>query len=411
MKNLFSHKGAISGSEFFFGQLILSVVTVILTFPIYPYDPIVFDAPAGIYKSFIMILFLAVTFSFWVKRLKGFITNRVLVYTISIPYILSKFFVIFIYNNKFSRALLNLSSFEDLLSLWKEMIAYLNEEYYMIFIGVIISIYSLLYLYLTFANSKITKKNNKSSEWWNNTADIILNNRILIILFLLSLTSFFVINWNLKFTYTEANLLPENHPENIKYRKFQEKFGEEGNLIVISVKDSTLFTIEKLNAWNNLSNSFKDKDEYVSTVIALGDLQKLNKDKEFRRFKVEPFITDSIKNKSELELLKNEIFNKSPFYDKFLLNSESEAIRTAINLKSEIVNTQKREKFITDILEPEIDEFEKRYNLDVRISGMPYVRTKYSQTIKSELGKFLALALIVTSLIFFLFFKKSYIFQ
>ena len=255
-------------------------------------------------------------------------------------------------------------------------------------------------------NNSFEKKSFKKLSIWKLISSFILYNRIVIILFLVSITSFFIINWNLKFTYTEANLLPENHPENIKYRKFQEKFGEEGNLIVISVKDSTLFTVEKLNAWNNLSNSFKDKDEYVSTVIALGDLQKLNKDKELRRFKVEPFITDSIKNKSELELLKNEIFNKSPFYDKFLLNSESEAIRTAINLKSEIVNTRKREKFITDILEPKIEGFEKRYNLDVRISGMPYVRTKYSQTIKSELGKFLALALIVTSLIFFLFFRS-----
>ena len=37
---------------------------------------------------------------------------------------------------------------------------------------------------------------------------------------------------------------------------------------------------------------------------------------------------------------------------------------------------------------------------------MPYVRTKYSQTIKAELGKFLILAALVTSIIFFLFFKS-----
>ena len=37
---------------------------------------------------------------------------------------------------------------------------------------------------------------------------------------------------------------------------------------------------------------------------------------------------------------------------------------------------------------------------------MPYVRTKYSQTIKAELGKFLILAALVTSIIFFLFFRS-----
>ena len=244
------------------------------------------------------------------------------------------------------------------------------------------------------------------SGFWKKISRLILNNRILIILSLVLVTYFFSTNWNnIRFTYTEANLLPETHPENIKYKKFTDKFGEEGNLIVISVKDSTLFTIEKLNAWNDLSHSFKDHSD-VSTVIAFGDLQKLTKNKSSRQFFIEPFIKDSISNKSQLNLLIEEIFNKSPFYDKFLINSETQAVRTAINLKTEVVNTIKREDFVTEILEPSVRAFEEKYNLDVRISGMPYVRTKYSQTIKAELGKFLILAVLVTSIIFFLFFRS-----
>ena len=249
---------------------------------------------------------------------------------------------------------------------------------------------------------------NKSlfSGFWEKISKIILKNRVLIVLSLLTATYFFTTHWdNIRFTYTEANLLPATHPENIKYKSFTDKFGEEGNLIVISVKDSTLFTIEKLNAWNELSHSFKDHED-VSTVIAFGDLQKLKKNKSSRQFYIEPFIKDSISEESELELLKDEIFNNSPFYDKFLINSESKAVRTAINLKTEVVNTVLREQFVNNVLLPRVSEFEQKYNLDVRISGMPYVRTKYSETIKAELGKFLILALIVTSLIFFLFFRS-----
>ena len=249
---------------------------------------------------------------------------------------------------------------------------------------------------------------NKSlfSGFWEKISKIILKNRVLIVLSLLTATYFFTTHWdNIRFTYTEANLLPATHPENIKYKSFTDKFGEEGNLIVISVKDSTLFTIEKLNAWNELSHSFKDHED-VSTVIAFGDLQKLKKNKSSRQFYIEPFIKDSISKESELKLLKNEIFNNSPFYDKFLINSESKAVRTAINLKTEVVNTVLREQFVNNVLLPRVSEFEQKYNLDVRISGMPYVRTKYSETIKAELGKFLILALIVTSLIFFLFFRS-----
>ena len=249
-------------------------------------------------------------------------------------------------------------------------------------------------------------KKKNFSGFWQSIASIILSNRLLIIIGLILTTYFFTTHWDkIRFTYTEANLLPDTHPENIKYRAFTKKFGEEGNLIVISVKDSTLFTIDKLNAWNDLSNSFKGHSD-VSTVISFGDLQKLKKDEDSRQFYIEPFIKDSISSNEEVESLKYEIFNRTPFYDKFLINSESQAVRTAINLKTEVVNTIQREKFVNEVLLPKVSKFEKNYDIDVRISGMPYVRTKYSETIKQELGKFIFLAIIVTSFIFFLFFRS-----
>ena len=241
---------------------------------------------------------------------------------------------------------------------------------------------------------------------WESIARIILNNRILIIISLILATYFFSTHWHkIRFTYTEANLLPDNHEENLKYNSFTSKFGEEGNLIVIGVKDSLLFTLENLNAWNKLSNSFKELPE-VETVIAFGDLQKLIKDKDERQFYIEPFIEDSINSNIELKNLKDELFFKSPFYDKFLINTETKAVRSAINLKTSIVNTVKREEFINNVLLPRVNAFEEAYNIDVRISGMPYVRTKYSETIKAELGEFVLLAIGVTSLIFFFFFRS-----
>tara|TARA_Y100001934_G_scaffold156211_1_gene187058 strand:- start:3 stop:2420 length:2418 start_codon:yes stop_codon:yes gene_type:complete len=241
---------------------------------------------------------------------------------------------------------------------------------------------------------------------WESIARIILNNRIIIIISLICATYFFSTHWHkIRFTYTEANLLPDTHKENLKYNAFTNKFGEEGNLIVIGIKDSLLFTLENLNAWNKLSNSFKEMPE-VETVIAFGDLQKLIKDKNARQFYVEPFIEDSINSNLELKKLKNELFFKSPFYDKFLINSETQTVRSAINLKTSIVNTIQREKFINEVLLPRVNAFEEIYNLDVRISGMPYVRTKYSETIKEELGIFVILAILVTSFIFYFFFRS-----
>ncbi|MCF6294383.1 MAG: efflux RND transporter permease subunit [Flavobacteriaceae bacterium] len=245
-----------------------------------------------------------------------------------------------------------------------------------------------------------------SVGFWETVARLILRNKVGILISIAVATLFFGLQWEkMRFTYTEANLLPDDHKENIKYNTFLEIFGEEGNLIVLGVKDSSLFTIEKLNAWNKLSDSFKTYNE-VETVISIGDLQKLVKNEAKKQFDLEPFIKDSITSSAQLETLQKQLFEQYPFYDNFLFNKETKTVRSAIYLDKEIVNTAARKDFIVDKLIPKIEAFENTYNLDVRVSGMPYIRTLNSQNIIDEIGTFIIAALFVTSLIFFFFFRS-----
>lgn len=48
----------------------------------------------------------------------------------------------------------------------------------------------------------------------------------------------------MRFSHTEANLLPDDHEINLVYNEFLQKFGEEGNLIVLGVKDSSLYPVQ-----------------------------------------------------------------------------------------------------------------------------------------------------------------------
>jgi uncharacterized protein len=245
-----------------------------------------------------------------------------------------------------------------------------------------------------------------STGFWGIVARLILRNRVVIIIAIILVTYFFSLQWDkMRFTYTEANLLPDSHEVNIEYNAFLEKFGEEGNLIVIGVKDSTLFSVEKLNAWNKLSTDFKNEKE-VETVVSISDLQKLVKNNAKKQFDLEPFIKDSITSKAQLETLEKQLFEKYPFYDNFLFNKDTKTIRSAIYLEKAIVNTPTRKDFIINMLIPKIKAFEDTYNLDVHVSGMPYVRTLNSQNIIDEIGTFILAALFVTSLIFFFFFRS-----
>ncbi|KJD35167.1 transporter [Tamlana sedimentorum] len=245
-----------------------------------------------------------------------------------------------------------------------------------------------------------------TTDFWDVIARLILRNKIIILVSIVIVTFLFSTKWkNMRFSNTEANLLPDEHAVNITYNNFLKIFGEEGNLIILGVKDSSLFTVEKINAWNKLAETFKKYDE-VETVVAIKDLQKLIKDSENQKFKLQPFINDSIVSLAQIETLQEELFKKYPFYDNFLFNSESKTVRTAIYLKKEIVNTSARKNFVLNELVNKIAAFETANNLDIRVSGMPYIRSLNAQNIVDEIGKFVGAALLVTSLIFFLFFRS-----
>ena len=245
-----------------------------------------------------------------------------------------------------------------------------------------------------------------STGFWEIIARIILRNKIGILVIIILTTIFFSSQWQyMRFTYSEANLLPDDHEVNQTYNEFLDVFGEEGNLIVLGVKDSSLFTLGKLRAWNQLSEKFKSF-EAVETVISINDLQKLVKNNASQKFDLQPIISNDLNSQQKVDELQKDLFNNYPFYDNFLFNKESKTVRTAVYLKKDIVNTEARKVFIVEDLLQTIDLFEKNENLDVRISGMPYIRTLNSQNIVDEIGLFIGAALLVTSLIFFMFFRS-----
>ncbi|MGH1385975.1 efflux RND transporter permease subunit [Kordia sp.] len=244
-----------------------------------------------------------------------------------------------------------------------------------------------------------------NTRFWSSVARLILRNRIIILMLVVGMTVFLGSQWkNMRFSYTEANLLPDNHIVNVEYNKFLDIFGEEGNLIILAVKDSSLFTPEKLNAWNRLSKKFNAKPE-VSAVISTENLKKLVKNAEDERFELDNLIKGEIKTQAQADAIRAELFKNLPFYKSLLYNDEG-TIRTAVYLDKEIVNTPVRKDFIYDEVLPMIDEFEAETGLDLHVSGMPYIRTLNSQNIVDEIGLFIGAALLITSLIFFFFFRS-----
>lgn len=140
-------------------------------------------------------------------------------------------------------------------------------------------------------------------------------------------------------------------------------------------------------------------------VVSTENLHELVKDTIKQEFTLKPLILSNINSQAAIDSIKTKLFEQLPFYESLLFNKETQTLRTAVYMDKEIVNTSVRKDFIYNDLLPLIDSFEKETGLDVRASGMPYIRTLNSQNIIDEIGIFIAAALGITSLIFFFFFR------
>ena len=246
----------------------------------------------------------------------------------------------------------------------------------------------------------------RKNNFWGTVANLILRNRFLIIGAIVLVTLFLSSQWQyMRFTFTEANLLPSTHPENIQYDSFVETFGEEGNLIVIALKEEQFFEpkiFEKWIALNRKINSFQEVDFTLST----NNVQELVKDEKLKSFVLKSVFDIEDYELSDIEKFKQKLLLELPFYKNILYDSDGQTIQSAIYLDKNIVNTIQRKDFIFKTFIPLINTFEKDTGLDVKISGMPYIRTLNAQNIVDEIGVFVLSAMLLTSLIFFLFFRS-----
>lgn len=210
----------------------------------------------------------------------------------------------------------------------------------------------------------------------------------------------------IRFTQTEANLLPNDHKDNIAYTDFLKKFGEEGNVIIFAVKSSDVFKPTTFKAWNDMMASIA-KNKEVDGVLSFNEIQDLVKNDSLQTFQLKPFIDQNkVADAAYLNAKKHDLLNKMPFYESLLFNKKSGIVRSVIYLKKNIVNKPERKEFVLNKLIPAIDEFKNSTKTDIKVSGMPYIRTMNAKAIISEIGLFIGATLLVTSLIFYFFFRS-----
>ena len=239
---------------------------------------------------------------------------------------------------------------------------------------------------------------------WTGIARIILKYRILILITLLLLTIFMGYNaGKIQMSYQYAPLLPEDDPTYLEYQSFLEHFGNEGNLLVVGVKDKDFFTLSHFNFWKEFTDDLKEI-KGVKSVFSVSQAYRLVKNRKEKKFEVQPVFPERVNYQTDLDSL-SRAFSHLPFYKNIIYNPEKGVYMMAITLDDKILHSSKRVKLVK-LIEDAGSVYEKNTGNKLHYSGLPYMRIVTAEMIKGELNMFIFLALGVTALIILLFFRS-----
>ena len=208
---------------------------------------------------------------------------------------------------------------------------------------------------------------------------------------------------DIEWSYDMANIVPEDDPEQQFFKEFRQTFGEDGNIMAIGVLDTEVYKVQNFQKLKFLTNEL-ERINGVKNVLGLPNLKTLQKNTEKRRFDLVPAFPEIPQDQETLDSMLNEV-KKLKFYSGQLVNEENGATLILVTVDKEILNSDRRDTMIEDIMRAG-QQYSENTGIDVYFAGLPYVRSVNTIKIKQELNKFLIISVIITGLILFGFFRS-----
>ncbi|CAG5068886.1 hypothetical protein DYBT9623_01618 [Dyadobacter sp. CECT 9623] len=239
---------------------------------------------------------------------------------------------------------------------------------------------------------------------WNKIATYIIRYRFMWVALVLVSTVFMAFEASkIELSYNFARILPSNDPVEKEYQDFRKLFGEDGSVMVIGWQDPELFNIDKFRDWYKLSEEIK-ASAGIKSVLSLANVYKVVRNDSLTRFDFAPVIRQMPETQAEADSLKKEIINL-PIYEGLVINSKTNATLIVVTFNDKELNSKRRLTIVDDI-EQMAETFATKYNTDLHYSGMPYIRTVNMKKISGEMQLFMGLAVFVTLLILWAFFRS-----
>ena len=239
---------------------------------------------------------------------------------------------------------------------------------------------------------------------WHSLSVFILKNRatFLALVAFLALTMGFLAT---KFQVASElpKILPKTDSRFQLYETFKKRFGEDGSVMVLGVETDKMFQLNFFQHWQDLSKEVAAV-KGIEKVVYAGNVFRIIKNDSLKRFDTEPLINHRAVSQREVDSVKNGL-NKLPVYKGLVIDETEKAHLMLITFDQKSINDKSRVSAVRDIKELAY-KFENEQNINVHLSGMPFIRTEMTAQITNELGIFVTLALLVTMLILYAFFRS-----
>jgi predicted RND superfamily exporter protein len=239
---------------------------------------------------------------------------------------------------------------------------------------------------------------------WGKIALFVLKFRVLLLILILGLTSFMA--WHaskVQLSYEFTRAIPTDNPKYKAYQDFRTRFGEDGNLLVIGFQSDDLYKADLFNDYATLIGTLKNIPA-VTGVLSIPGATNLVKDTLSEKLLAVPVFLTGKLSQSSLDSSKN-VFLTLKFYNGLLYNDSSKTYLAGVSISKEVLNSKRRNDVVKAIVDAG-GAFGKKYQLDMRYSGLPLIRTNMATRVASEMKWFLFGSVVLSALILLVFFKS-----
>jgi predicted RND superfamily exporter protein len=239
---------------------------------------------------------------------------------------------------------------------------------------------------------------------WQRLAGFVLKFRLWLLALLFIGTG--IMAWyasKVELSYEFTGAIPRDNSKWQEYLQFKQKFGEDGNMMVIGIETDSLFRLDFFKDYVQLNDELR-KLPGVENTLSVPVAINLIKDDSTRKLKATQLFQPVPQTQAELDSLMH-VFYSLPFYKGLLYSTNSASFLMAVHINKEVLNSKRRIKVVQAIVET-AQAFGEKHHLDVKLSGLPMIRTIMATKVADELKMFLGISFVLTALILLVFFRS-----